>query len=195
MSLWWWINVFGLCFVICLCGCSESTLNIIYNTWCSRWRKYGFIIYKAMVSQCWQLAKFQKCINPGIRTSVARKWSTVPFLVLQRHSSAGNQGSFWGVSTVKLQEKTYSLCKTWNLKTLAMTAILLIVLGYNVEEVQILSSHPPRQVSPVPRLRWMFAHCELQRHWWAYGGHLQHLGFQTQPVNLHPRNVPPRKAQ
>ena len=23
------INVFGLCFVICLCACSESTLNVI----------------------------------------------------------------------------------------------------------------------------------------------------------------------
>lgn len=100
--------------------------------------------------------------------------------------------------------RTYSLCKTWNLKTLAMTDILLIlltILGYNVEEVQILSSYPPRQVSPVPRLRWMFTHCELQRHWWAYGGHMQHLGFQTQPLcywasQPAPRNVvnvPPKK--
>ena len=38
--------------------------------------------------------------------------------------------------------RTYSLCKTWNLKTLAMTAILLIVSGYNVEEVQILWFFP-----------------------------------------------------
>ena len=165
----------SLRFVICLCACSESTLNTIYNTWCSRWRKYGLIIYKTMVSQCWQLAKFQ-LPSPG-NGQQYRSWCCSVTRPQETREA------FWLVSTVKLQEKTDSLCKTWNLKTLAMTAILLIVLGYNVEEVQILSSYPPCQVSPVPRLRWMFTHCELQRHWWAYGGHMQHLGFKTgQPL-------------
>ena len=157
-------------------------LNTIYNTWCSRWRKYGLIIYKSMVSQCWQLAKFQ-LPSPG----------------------NGQQYRSWCCSVTRPQEtrEAFEVCPLWSSKEkftpfakheilkrlpwqLSYCTYCLRLQCWRSADSLILSSYPPRQVSPVPRLRWMFTHCELQRHWWAYGGHMQHLGFQTQPVNLHP---------
>lgn len=100
----------SLRFVICLCACSESTLNTIYNTWCSRWRKYGLIIYKTMVSQCWQLAKFQ-LPSPG-NGQQYRSWCCSVTRPQETREA------FWLVSTVKLQGELTPFAKHEILKRL-----------------------------------------------------------------------------
>lgn len=175
----------SLRFVICLCGCSESTLNIIYNTWCSRWRKYGLIIYKI-----YGVAVLAAC---QVSTSIARKWSTVPFLALQRHSSAGNQGSFWGVSTVKLKGELTPFAKHEILNACHdsyPTYCLRLQCWRSADSFQPSStsgvSCTPSSMDVYPS--WTAA--ALMSVWWTHAAP-RFSDTASQPA---PRNVPPRNT-
>ena len=87
-----------------------------------------------MLAAC-QVSKVYKSWNPHFRRQEMVN-STVPGVAasLVRRKP----GKLLRCVHCEAARRTDSLCKTRNLKTPAMTAILLIVLGYNVEEVQIL---------------------------------------------------------